>query len=175
MHINADLLLLEVVDPDTGKRVAEGESGNIVITDFANLAGPLIRYDTGDVGLATYRQCECGMSFPMVKEVLGRTGQTVKLPSGEVHTLNFGINYLILSFDLIEQYQIIITTQNSLIVKIRTAGNVRINESELSAKISDHCGGIKSEIQHVVSSDDFITAPSGKFLGFIREADFSRN
>jgi phenylacetate-CoA ligase len=173
LHINADLLLLEVVDPATGQRVGEGESGNIVITDFTNLAGPLIRYDTRDVAVATYRQCECGISFPMIREVIGRTGQTVTLPSGEEHTLNFGIHFLILSFDIVEQYQVIITTQNTLIVKIRTTGNARINESELSAKISEHCAGIQSEIQYVVSSDEFITAPSGKFLDIIREADFS--
>jgi phenylacetate-CoA ligase len=175
LHINADLLLLEVVDPDTGQRVGEGESGNIVITDFANLAGPLIRYDTRDVGLATYHQCECGMSFPVIKEVLGRTGQTVKLPSGEEHTLNFGIHLLILPFDAVEQYQVIITNQNSLIVKIKTTGNVKINDSELSATISERCGGIQSEIQYVVSSDEFITAPSGKFLDIVRESDLSRS
>ena len=175
LHTNADLLLLEVVDPDTGQRVGEGDSGNIVITDFTNLAGPLIRYDTRDVAVATYHQCGCGMSFPMIKEVLGRTGQTIKLPSGEEHTLNFGIHFLILPFDVIEQYQVIITTQSSLIVKIKTTGNVKINESELSAKISEYCAGIQSEIQYVVSSDEFITAPSGKFLDIIREADFPRS
>jgi hypothetical protein len=111
----------------------------------------------------------------MIKEVLGRTGQTVKLPSGEEHTLNFGIHLLILPFDAVEQYQVIITTQNSLIVKIKTTGNVKINESELSATISERCGGIQSEIQYVVSSDEFITAPSGKFLDIVREADLSRS
>ena len=175
LHINADLLLLEVIDPDTGQKVGVGEIGNIVITDFTNLAGPLIRYDTRDVAVATYHQCGCGMSFPMIKEVIGRTGQTVKLPSGEEHTLNFGIHFLILSFDVVEQYQVIITTQSSLIVKIKTAGNVKINESELSAKIGERCCGIQSEIQHVVSSDEFATAPSGKFLDITREASISRS
>lgn len=175
LHINADLLFLEVIDPDTGQRVGEGKSGNIVITDFTNLARPLIRYDTRDVAVATYDQCGCGISFPMIKQILGRSGEAVRLPSGEEHTLDFGISRLITPVDDIEQYQVVITAQSSLIIKIKTTGNVKINEFELSTKISECCGGIQSEIQYVVCSEEFLTAPSGKFLEIIREADSSQS
>ena len=170
LHINADLLILEIVNPDTGEQVGEGESGHIVITDFTNLARPLIRYDTRDIGMATYQKCACGTCFPVIKEVLGRSGETIRLPSGEEHTIDFGIGRLIMPIDEIEQYQVIITARDSLIIRIKTTGGVRINEAELCELIRGHCGGIHSEIQYVDSSDEFVTAPSGKFLEFVREA-----
>jgi phenylacetate-CoA ligase len=173
LHTNADLLYVEIVDPDSGQRVGEGESGNIVITDFTNLARPLIRYDTHDVATATYLQCGCGISFPMIKEIHGRSGETVILPSGEEHTLDFGVGILIRAVDVIEQYQILITSENSLLIKVKTTGNVKFNESELTAKIGEHCGGVGSEIQYVASSDDFTRAPSGKFLDIVRETNAS--
>jgi phenylacetate-CoA ligase len=173
LHINADLLYVEIIDPDSRQRVGEGETGNIVITDFTNLARPLIRYDTGDVATATYKRCGCGMSFPVIKEIHGRSGETVVLPSGEEHTLDFGVNRLIGAIDVVEQYQIVVTAQNSSIIRIKTAGNVKIDESELITKIGERCGGIRSEIEYVASSDYFARAPSGKFLEIIRESGAS--
>ena len=170
MHINADLLFVEIIDPNTKRRVGEGESGNIVITDFTNLARPLIRYDTRDIAVASYEPCGCDINFPVMREVLGRSGETIKLPSGEEHTVDFGVGRLITPVDAVEQYQVVITPQSSLIIKLKTAGNVRIDESNLSATISNYTGGIQTEIQYVTSSDEFITAPSGKFLEIVREA-----
>ena len=56
--------LLEVVDPVTGKHVAEGEDGEIVVTLFGHEAMPLIRYGTGDhARFRTGESCPCRRAF----------------------------------------------------------------------------------------------------------------
>jgi len=169
MHINADLLFLEVVDPDTGQRVGEGERGHIVITDFTNLAMPLIRYDMGDLAVASYNQCGCGMGFPIIKELVGRSVEVVTLPSGSEIIANHYFPKLLRTFNVIEQSQVIITAQNSFIIKLKTTNNVKINELELTTKISEFSEGMLTEIQYVIANDEFINSPSGKFLDYIRE------
>ena len=49
MHINEDLFLAEVIDPETGEVLPEGEKGELVITCLMKEALPLIRYRTRDI------------------------------------------------------------------------------------------------------------------------------
>ncbi len=48
-HVNEDHFLPEVVDPETGEPVAEGEEGVLVFTTLTKEALPLLRYWTGDI------------------------------------------------------------------------------------------------------------------------------
>lgn len=55
---------LEVVDPESGERVGEGQEGEIVVTLFGYEAMPLIRYGTRDRGrFRPGASCSCGRSF----------------------------------------------------------------------------------------------------------------
>ncbi len=71
MHLNSDHVLVEFLD-DKGDAVANGEEGNIVVTDLANTGMPLIRYLTGDRGVPTDRPCSCGRGLPLMERVAGR-------------------------------------------------------------------------------------------------------
>ena len=171
LHINADLLLLEVINPETGKTVEDGSSGHVVITDFTNWAMPYIRYDTGDIATVTYQKCRCGITFPMLTEIIGRAGKIVNLPSGKQFTANFYFPILLRAVHEIEQYQVIITLSNSFIIKIKTTNNIKIDEDELKRKVSKRCEGMQTEIQYVYSRDEFAKFPSGKFIDYIHEKD----
>ncbi|MDT3441931.1 MULTISPECIES: phenylacetate--CoA ligase family protein [unclassified Pseudofrankia] len=72
-HLWWDEVLLEVVDPATGQRVAEGEVGEMVVTALDNDVAPLIRYRTGDLVRHSTATCPCGRTSPRVW-VLGRGG-----------------------------------------------------------------------------------------------------
>jgi phenylacetate-CoA ligase len=71
MHIATDSVVLEVVRD--GKTVPFGEPGSIVLTDLLNYAMPLIRYEIGDVGRVSRRSCSCGLNYPLLRTVVGRT------------------------------------------------------------------------------------------------------
>jgi phenylacetate-CoA ligase len=72
LHVQEDHFLVEVIDPDSGRAVAEGEGGELVFTTLAKEALPLIRYRTGDIGSVTEAACECGRTFARISSLRGR-------------------------------------------------------------------------------------------------------
>lgn len=83
MHINADTLLVEILD-DRGKPIEPGQPGEIVVTDLFNSAMPLIRYRTGDVGTFKKGTCVCGRSLPLMELSIGRQVDMIRLPGGRL-------------------------------------------------------------------------------------------
>ena len=79
MHVWADHYLIEVVDPETGERVSEGEEGELVVTTLTREAMPLIRYRTGDVVKLLPSDCSCGLETPKISRVKGRIDEMVKV------------------------------------------------------------------------------------------------
>jgi phenylacetate-CoA ligase len=72
LHVQEDHFLVEVVDPDSGERLREGEQGELVFTTLAKEALPLIRYRTGDIGAVDSAPCECGRTLARVTRLVGR-------------------------------------------------------------------------------------------------------
>ena len=83
LHVFADCRLVEIVDAD-GRAVPPGETGDVLITDFRNRVAPLIRYRLGDRARWKTGACPCGITFPMLEPVLGRTTDALRFPSGLV-------------------------------------------------------------------------------------------
>jgi phenylacetate-CoA ligase len=81
LHVFADSRLVEILDPH-GRPVGPGETGNVVITDFRNRVFPLIRYRLGDLARWKDGPCACGVTFPLLEPVRGRTTDVLRLPSG---------------------------------------------------------------------------------------------
>lgn len=81
-HVDADSVILQFVDGD-GSEVASGEKGEIVCTSLFNYAMPIIRYAVGDVGVPSEeKECDCGITFPLMKLIEGRKESMVVLPDG---------------------------------------------------------------------------------------------
>jgi phenylacetate-CoA ligase len=72
LHVQEDHFLVEVVDPDSGERLGDGEEGELVFTTLAKEALPLIRYRTGDIGAVDAAPCECGRTLTRITALLGR-------------------------------------------------------------------------------------------------------
>ena len=72
-HVNEDHFLVEVVDPDSGEPLPDGEVGELVFTTLTKEALPLLRYRTGDLASLTREPCACGRTFARMSRVLGRT------------------------------------------------------------------------------------------------------
>jgi phenylacetate-CoA ligase len=84
MHINADHLLVEVVDKNDQPVV--DQVGEIVVTDLDSYEMPLIRYHIGDRGVMSSERCPCGRPFPMLRSVDGRTADRLITRDGrEIH------------------------------------------------------------------------------------------
>lgn len=106
MHLNADGLFVEIVGAD-GEPADPGQVGAIVITDLANCAMPLIRYQVGDMGTWSERTCECGRTLPLLEKIEGRVADYVITPTAElVSGISLTENFAML-VPGIEQLQII--------------------------------------------------------------------
>ena len=71
LHIAEDHILIEIIDPETGKEVPDGERGEIVVTALTKYCRPMIRYRTGDIGWIDRSICECGRTHARI-HVVGR-------------------------------------------------------------------------------------------------------
>ena len=68
MHVPDDKIV-EIVDPETGKQLPPGKTGEIVATTF-NKVYPLIRFGTGDLSILTETPCPCGRTSPRLVKIL---------------------------------------------------------------------------------------------------------
>ena len=60
MHINEDHFIAEIIDPNTGEVLPEGEKGELVFTCITKEAFPLLRYRTRDICVLSREECPCG-------------------------------------------------------------------------------------------------------------------
>jgi len=72
-HVNEDHFLVEVVDPQTGEALPDGETGELVFTTLTKEALPFLRYRTGDLASVTREPCACGRTLARMSRVVGRT------------------------------------------------------------------------------------------------------
>ncbi|BCS53998.1 phenylacetate--CoA ligase family protein [Geobacter sp. SVR] len=73
LHIWEDHFIPEIIDPDTGQRLGEGERGELVITTITKQGIPLIRYRTRDITSITYEPCVCGRTHARITRMSGRS------------------------------------------------------------------------------------------------------
>ncbi|MBP1751867.1 MAG: phenylacetate-CoA ligase [Geobacteraceae bacterium] len=73
LHIWEDHFLPEIINPETGIPVAEGEKGELVITTITKEGIPLIRYRTRDITSITYEPCACGRTHARIARMSGRS------------------------------------------------------------------------------------------------------
>ncbi len=103
-HMRDGDLLLEVIDPDTGLSVPEGEYGELVLTTFHRRGMPLIRYRTGDVGRYLLEPCGCGCLKPCLAKVEGRLDDVICLPGGKLLSMHI-LDELLLSSGEIQDFE----------------------------------------------------------------------
>lgn len=79
MHYWDDYIYCEIIDPKTGGQVPDGEVGELVITTLKKQGAPLIRYRTHDLTRFLPGDCACGMPYPRIDTLIGRTDDMVKV------------------------------------------------------------------------------------------------
>jgi len=107
LHV-PDNVIVEVVDPNTGKQVKPGGTGEIVVTNF-NATYPMIRMATGDLSQLGRESCACGRTGPMLKKILGRVDQATKVRGTFVHP--WQADEVISRYPEVFKYQVVITRE----------------------------------------------------------------
>ncbi|HEU5347082.1 MAG TPA: phenylacetate--CoA ligase family protein, partial [Ktedonobacterales bacterium] len=105
VHVNEAEFIAEVLDPATDKPVAEGERGELVLTNLGRWGSPAIRYRTGDVVLRGGRQCPCGCTYlTLPGGVLGRVDDMLIVRGVNVYPSS--IEDVLRGFPEVEEYRI---------------------------------------------------------------------
>lgn len=127
-HSMSETHIVEVLRED-GSVCAEGETGNLVITDLLNFATPLIRYSIGDKA-EVGPTCPCGRGLSTLTRILGRHRNLVKLPDGTrvwPFTGAMGDDGFAITLP-IKQYQMIQHSDQDIEVKLVSARPITIDE-----------------------------------------------
>jgi len=68
-HVRESDLYIEIIDPETGVPVPEGEIGEVVFTTLTRKGMPFVRYRTGDYSRWITEQCACGSQLKRLAKV----------------------------------------------------------------------------------------------------------
>ena len=79
IHYWDDYLFIEIINPETGKPVEDGEEGEIVITTLVKEGAPLLRFRTHDLSRIIPEKCSCGSCYPRLDIIKGRSDDMFKV------------------------------------------------------------------------------------------------
>ncbi len=71
-HVRENDIYIEIIDPETGRPVSDGQWGEIVFTTLTRRAMPFIRYRTGDISRWITEECACGSVLKRIDRVKNR-------------------------------------------------------------------------------------------------------
>ena len=113
LHIAEDQFYCEIVDPDTGEVLPDGEWGELVITTLTRECCPMIRYRTRDVTRIVSEPCPCGRTHRKIDRLRGRTDDMLIIRG--VNVFPSQIEQVITAFpEIATQYQIVLSTKGPL-------------------------------------------------------------
>jgi phenylacetate-CoA ligase len=112
-HLCEDHFLPEIVDPDSGVQLAEGQEGELVLTTLTKQGMPLVRYRTGDISSLSTEPCVCGRTTARMTRVRGRCDDMliirgINLYSSEVERV------LLTAAELAPHYQLVVSRRGAL-------------------------------------------------------------
>ena len=111
MHINEDHFYAEIIDPETGEVLPEGERGELVFTSLDKEAFPLLRYRTRDICVLTREKCPCGRTHIKMCKPLGRSDDMLIIRG--VNVFPSQIETVLLNEGYSPNYQIIVDRESN--------------------------------------------------------------
>lgn len=110
MHITEDHFYPEIIDPETGEVLPEGEEGELVLTTLTKEGIPMLRYRTRDITRITREPCRCGRTNARMDLVRGRSDDMMVIRG--VNVFPSQIESVLMTVQGIgPHYQIIVTNE----------------------------------------------------------------
>ena len=115
MHVWEDHFIVEIIDPETGEVLPEGETGELVFTSITKEAFPVIRYRTRDICSLNPEPCKCGRTHIRMNKPNGRTDDMLIIRGVNVFPSQIEEVLLKVSGDQITpNYQIVVDRVNNV-------------------------------------------------------------
>ena len=110
MHINEDHFIAEIINPETGEVLPDGEKGELVFTSITKEAFPLLRYRTRDICVLSREKCSCGRTHVKMSKPMGRSDDMLIIKG--VNVFPSQIETVLLEQGYAPNYQIIVDRVN---------------------------------------------------------------
>ena len=157
LHGWEDHFLFEVIDPESGRVLPEGEAGELVITTLTKQALPMLRYRTRDITRLTSAPCDCGRTHMRILRITGRNDDMLIVRGVNVYPSQIEA-VLIGRPAIAPHYQIVVQRQGSLDqVKVEVEAQPGVPVDTFEAVAHDAAHHIKSLIG--ISADVVVKAP----------------
>mgnify|MGYP003376381560 CR=1 FL=1 len=112
-HLIESEYIAEILDPATGQPVAEGERGELVITNLGRAGFPIVRYRTGDIVRTTTLRCDCGRtSLRFEGGIIGRADDMVTVRG--VNVFPAGVENILRKFAEVDEFRITVNKQRQM-------------------------------------------------------------
>ena len=152
MHICEDMIIPEIIDPDTGEVLPEGSFGELVLSTVTKEGQPLLRYRTRDLCTLDYTQCECGRTHVRMRKPAGRTDDMLIIRGVNVFPSQIEEVLLKNSIEVSPNYQIIVDRVNNtdtfdinVELSPKFTGDVEAEKRKIEAQLQSMLG-IKAKV-----------------------------
>ncbi len=143
MHINEDHFIAEVINPETGEVLPEGEKGELVFTSITKEAFPLLRYRTRDICILSRKKCSCGRTHVKMTKPLGRSDDMLIVKG--VNVFPSQIETVLLNKGYAANYQIIVT-------RVKNSDQLEVQVEMTPEMFSDSMGEITGREKELVDA-----------------------
>jgi phenylacetate-CoA ligase len=137
LHVQEDHFLAEIIDPDTGTPLADGERGELVITTLTREAMPVLRYRTRDLTSIVREKCACGRTTARIDWFTGRVDDMLVIRG--VNVFPSAIEEVLLRFpELSPNYRIFVDRPRSgldtLLVEVEHHPGAAVEDKEMLSR-----------------------------------------
>ena len=143
MHINEDHFIAEIINPETGEVLPEGEKGELVFTSITKEAFPLLRYRTKDLCILTRKPCSCGRTHIKMTKPLGRSDDMLIIRG--VNVFPSQIETVLLNEGMTPNYQIIVD-------RVNNTDTFDINVEMSQEMFSDNLGKVAAKEKQLMAA-----------------------
>jgi len=113
LHVIEDHFYPEIVDPDTGEPLPDGEEGELVFTTLSKQAMPLARFRTHDLTALIPGPCPCGRTLRRIRRI-GQRSDDMLIIRG-VNVFPSQVEAVLLDVEgTLPHYQIVLTREHGL-------------------------------------------------------------
>lgn len=112
LHIWEDAYIAEIVDPESGEPVPDGQVGELVMTSLCRQGMPILRYRTRDLTRFLPGQCACGRAHRRMDRILGRADDMFIIKGVNVYPMQ--IEQVIMTFPEVGQSYLILLENDGI-------------------------------------------------------------
>jgi len=144
MHISEDMFICEIINPETGEDIPEGQFGEMVVTPLWKEALPILRYRTRDLTSITTTPCACGRTTARHARIRGRCDDMLIIRG--VNVFPTQIEHIIMQSEYTSPHYLLVVKREGMLDTLEV--HIELNEQFFAAKVSQ-----LADIQQSLSKD----------------------